>query len=294
MSKQLIARALGDRVSTHYDLPSELWPVRVDSGQIQQVLLNLALNARDAMPDGGRFELIGRNQQLSAHEAKRRGERDGDYVTLQVVDTGTGMDEATRRRCLEPFYTTKGDRGSGLGLAMVYGMTQRHGVDIDIRSAPGEGTTFRLIFPLTAPAPQSTGSVRIQKIPTHTKILVVDDDPLLLQSLREILVNEGHQVQTAHGGRAGIDAFMDAYESGQPFPVVITDLGMPHVDGRAVAAAISAAAPGTAIIMLTGWGQRLAASGEIPPGVSVVMSKPPKVAELRQWLAEFAGERQPD
>lgn len=213
-------------------------------------------------------------------------------VFIEVVDTGTGMDEATRRRCFEPFFTTKGDRGSGLGLAMVYGIAQRHGADLDIRSEPGEGTTIRLTFAQSAPAPQSTGSVRIQKIPTHTKILLVDDDPLLLATLREILVNEGHQVQTANGGRTGIEAFMDAMNSHKPFPVVITDLGMPHVDGRAVAAAVSAAAPDTAIIMLTGWGQRLAASGEIPPGVTVVMSKPPKLAELRQCLAELAEGRQ--
>ena len=209
-------------------------------------------------------------------------------VFIEVSDTGAGMDEATRRRCLEPFFTTKGERGSGLGLAMVYGIAQRHGVDIDIMSAPGEGTTFRLTFPATAPAAQSTGSVRIQKVPRHTKILLIDDDPVLLTSLREMLVHDGHQVQTANGGQAGIEAFLDAQKAGQPFPVVITDLGMPHVDGRAVAAAIKAAAPTTSVIMLTGWGQRLVASGDIPDGVVTVLSKPPKLAELRQCLADCA------
>jgi signal transduction histidine kinase/CheY-like chemotaxis protein len=282
-----MAQRRGAVIDTKIESNGESPVVNAIESEIREALINLVLNATDAMPDGGVLTLrTGCLLEAGKGVARR--------VFIEVADTGTGMDEATRRRCLEPFFTTKGERGSGLGLAMVYGITQRHGVDIDIRSAPGEGATFRLTFPLTAPAPQSTGSVRIQKIPTHTKILLVDDDPLLLQSLREILVNEGHQVQTANGGRAGIDAFMDAHESGQAFPVVITDLGMPHVDGRAVAAAISAAAPGTAIIMLTGWGQRLAASGEIPSGVSVVLSKPPKVAELRQWLAEFAGERNPD
>jgi CheY-like chemotaxis protein len=200
------------------------------------------------------------------------------------------MDEATRRACLEPFFTTKGDRGSGLGLAMVYGIAQRHGVDIEIHSVLGEGTTFRMIFPQTAPAAQSTASVRVQKIPRHTKILLIDDDPVLLTSLREVLVHDGHQVQTANGGRAGIEVFLDSLRAGKVFPVVITDLGMPHVDGRAVVAAIKAAAPATAIIMLTGWGQRLVASGEIPPGVAHVLSKPPKLAELRQCLAVFSGE----
>jgi signal transduction histidine kinase/ActR/RegA family two-component response regulator len=279
-----MAQGRGAVIETAVDTQGETPYVMAIEAELREALINLVLNATDAMPEGGRLTLRTGFSLEAGKSVSRR-------VYIEVSDTGLGMDEATRRRCLEPFFTTKGDRGSGLGLAMVYGITQRHGVDIDIQSAPREGTTFRLTFPLTAPAPQSTGSIRIQKIPTHTKILLVDDDPLLLTSLRETLVNEGHQVQTASGGRAGIDAFRDAQNSGNAFPVVITDLGMPHVDGRAVAAAIHAAAPGTAIIMLTGWGQRLAASGDIPTGVSVVMSKPPKLAELRQWLAEFAGER---
>ena len=279
-----MAQRRGAVIETRIENQGESPMVSAIESEIREALINLVLNATDAMPEGGTLTLrTGYSLEAGKGVARR--------VFIEVADTGLGMDEATRKRCLEPFFTTKGERGSGLGLAMVYGITQRHGVDIDIRSAPGEGTTFRLTFPLTAPAPQSTGSIRIQKIPTHTKILLIDDDPLLLTSLRETLVNEGHQVQTANGGRAGIDAFLDSLKTQHPFPVVITDLGMPHVDGRAVAEAISSAAPNTAIIMLTGWGQRLVASGEIPPGVSVVMSKPPKLAELRQWLAELV-ERQ--
>jgi signal transduction histidine kinase/CheY-like chemotaxis protein len=277
-----MAQRRGAVIETRIENLGEAPVVHAIESEIREALINLVLNATDAMPEGGTLT-------LRAGHALEAGKGIARRVYIEVADTGLGMDDATRRRCLEPFFTTKGERGSGLGLAMVYGITQRHGVDIDIRSAPGEGTTFRLTFPLTAPAPQSTGSIRIQKIPAHTKILLVDDDPLLLQSLREILVNEGHQVQTANGGRAGIEAFMDSLKTRHPFPVVITDLGMPHVDGRAVAAAISAAAPDTAIVMLTGWGQRLVASGDVPPGVSMVMSKPPKLAELRQWLADLSG-----
>jgi signal transduction histidine kinase/ActR/RegA family two-component response regulator len=279
-----MAQRRGAVIETRIENGGESPVVNAIESEIREALINLVLNATDAMPKGGKLTLRTGHVLEAGKGVARR-------VYIEVSDTGSGMDEATRRRCLEPFFTTKGDRGSGLGLAMVYGITQRHGVDIDIKSAPDEGTTFRLTFPLTAPAAQSTASIRIQKIPTHTKILLVDDDPLLLTSLRETLVYEGHQVQTASGGKAGIDAFLDAKKAGKAFPVVITDLGMPHVDGRAVAAAISSAVPGTAIIMLTGWGQRLVASGDIPPGVSVVMSKPPKLAELRQWLAEFSGER---
>ena len=250
--------------------------------ELREALVNLVLNATDAMPHGGKLT-------LRTGYALEQGKGISRRVFIEVSDTGIGMTEETRRRCLEPFFTTKGERGSGLGLAMVYGIAQRHGMDIEIVSAPGEGTTFRLVFAQSSPAPQSTASVRVQKIPSHTKILLIDDDPVLLTSLREVLVHDGHQVQTANGGKAGIEAFLDAQKAGKPFPVVITDLGMPHIDGRAVAAAVKAAAPGTAILMLTGWGQRLMGTGEVPPEVHAVLSKPPRIHELRQKLAEISG-----
>jgi len=280
-----MAQQRGTVIETKVECEGESPVVMALASELREALINLILNATDAMTEGGTLTLRTGHSLEAGKGVSRR-------VYIEVSDTGAGMDEATRRRCLEPFFTTKGDRGSGLGLAMVYGIAQRHGADIDILSAPGEGTTFRMTFTPTSPTAQSTGSLRIQKIPRHTKILLIDDDPVLLTSLREVLVHDGHQVQTASGGRVGIDAFRDALKAGKPFPVVITDLGMPHVDGRAVAAAIKAAAPTTAIIMLTGWGQRLVASGETPADVFAVVSKPPRIAELRQVIAECTG--QPD
>jgi signal transduction histidine kinase/ActR/RegA family two-component response regulator len=278
-----MAQQRGAVIETKIDDGGENPVVMGIESELREALVNLVLNATDAMPDGGTLTL-----RTGYHlEAGKGGTR---RPFIEVVDTGIGMDEATRRRCLEPFFTTKGERGSGLGLAMVYGITQRHGVDIDILSTPGAGTTFRLVFPMSSPAPHSSATLRTRKIPRHTQVLLVDDDPLLLSSLRDSLVNDGHQVQTANGGKAGIEAFKDALNSGTPFPVVITDLGMPHVDGRAVASAIRAAAPQTVIIMLTGWGQRLVATGDIPADVSAVLSKPPKMTELRQCMAEGLGD----
>jgi signal transduction histidine kinase/ActR/RegA family two-component response regulator len=278
-----MAQQRGTVIETKVESEGDGTVVMALASELREALINLILNATDAMPEGGTLT-------LRTGHALEAGKGISRRVYIEVSDTGAGMDEATRRRCLEPFFTTKGDRGSGLGLAMVYGIAQRHGADIDIISAPGEGTTFRMTFPPTSPTAQSTGSLRVQKIPRHTKILLIDDDPVLLTSLREVLVHDGHQVQTASGGRVGIEAFRDALKAGKPFPVVITDLGMPHVDGRAVAAAIKAAAPATSIIMLTGWGQRLVASGETPPDVVAVVSKPPRIAELRQVIAECTGQ----
>jgi signal transduction histidine kinase/ActR/RegA family two-component response regulator len=277
-----MAQQRGAVIETKIEVAGESPVVMCLESELREALVNLVLNATDAMPEGGRLTLRTGHALEAGKGVSRR-------VFIEVSDTGHGMDEATRHRCLEPFFTTKGERGSGLGLAMVYGIAQRHGIDIGITSEPGAGTTFRLTFPVGAPASQSTVSVRVQKIPSHTKILLIDDDPVLLTSLREVLTQDGHQVQVAHGGKVGIAAFRDALKAGKPFPVVITDLGMPHIDGRAVAAAIKAAAPQTAIIMLTGWGQRLIGTGEVPPEVMAVLSKPPRLVELRQKLAEATG-----
>ena len=250
--------------------------------ELREALVNLVLNAIDAMPDGGTLTL---HTGRTVSDDKQPGR-----VFIEVIDTGIGMDEETRSRCLEPFFTTKGERGSGLGLAMVYGIAQRHDMDIDITSAPGAGTTFRLTFPVRTADVPAAADAPLQARPSRTRILLIDDDPLLLVSLRDMLEHEGHEIATANGGRQGLDAFIAAQQAGQPFPVVITDLGMPHFDGRAVAAAIAAAAPRTQVIMLTGWGQRLSATGEQPPEVMAVLDKPPKLIELRRTLADCIGE----
>jgi CheY-like chemotaxis protein len=206
---------------------------------------------------------------------------------VEVTDTGVGMDEDTRRRCLEPFFTTKGERGTGLGLAMVYGVTQRHGADVEIDSAPGRGTTVRLSFPL--PATPASAAVPVQaEAPTRRlRVLIVDDDPLMLKSLCDTLELDGHVVVTANGGQVGIDTFVAARRPDDAFVVVITDLGMPYVDGRKVAAAVKASDNTTPVILLTGWGQRLVADGEIPAHVDRVLSKPPRLREVRAALAQL-------
>ena len=198
------------------------------------------------------------------------------------------MDEETKRRCLEPFFTTKGERGTGLGLAMVFGMVQRHSADIEIESAPGKGTTVRLVFSVSAPVVTSTVRPSAPPLPAQRlRILLVDDDPLLIKSLRDTLEADGHVITATDGGQAGINAFAAAVKRREPFAVVITDLGMPYVDGRRVASAVKAASPATPVVLLTGWGQRLIAENDVPSDVDRVLSKPPKLYELRAALAEL-------
>ncbi len=244
-------------------------------GEIREALTNLVFNAVDAMPDGG---------TLSVRTSCTGAAGQARQVRIEVGDTGIGMDENTRRRCLEPFFTTKGERGTGLGLAMVYGMMERHGASIDIVTAPGQGTAVRLDFPACAAGEGELAPDAAHAVPPRLRILVVDDDPMVLKSLRDILEIDGHDVVSADGGQAGIDCFLAAYDRHEHFAVVITDLGMPHVDGRKVASAVRQCSPATPIIMLTGWGQRLAADSDYPEHVDCVLGKPPRLKELRRAL----------
>jgi CheY-like chemotaxis protein/anti-sigma regulatory factor (Ser/Thr protein kinase) len=261
------------------ELGANLLPAAGIESEIREALINLVFNAVDAMPNGGILTLRTRTAKLGSSKPE---------VHVEVQDTGVGMDEETRRRCLEPFFTTKGERGTGLGLAMVYGVAQRHNAEIDIESTLGKGTIVRLNFPVASTTGDVAELAAPTPMPSRLRILVVDDDPLLLKSLRDTLEVDGHLVTTANGGQAGIDAFLATEEHGECFSIVITDLGMPHVDGRKVASAIKGASPSTPVILLTGWGQRLVAEGDVPPHVDRVLNKPPKLRDLRSTLAELA------
>ncbi len=257
--------------------------------EIREALINLIFNAVDAMPSGGTLTL---RTRIEEHSQGSSGNLHN--LVVEVTDSGVGMDEETRRRCLEPFFTTKGERGTGLGLAMVYGVIQRHSADLEIESTPDQGTTVRLSFAVPVGATDDLGlSDTTQPVPTRLRILVVDDDPLILRALCETLESDGHEVITANGGQAGIDAFCAAQGRGKPFSIVITDLGMPRVDGRKVASFVKSASGSTPVILLTGWGQRLVAEGEVPPEVDRVLSKPPKLRELREALTLCSSRRGP-
>lgn len=271
------------------ELETELPDVMGSEVEIRDALTNLIFNAVDAMPEGGTLTLRTRHLGPTARELGHEPRR----VCIEVTDTGIGMDEETRRRCLEPFYTTKGERGTGLGLAMVYGMVQRHSAELEIASAAGIGTTVRMIFTVADSLAPMAAERPGPAAPGHLRILLIDDDPMLIKSLRDVLTEDGHEVSVADGGQKGIETFTAALKGGKAFSVVITDLGMPYVDGRRVAAAIKAASSSTPVILLTGWGKRLLAENDIPPHVDRVLSKPPRMAEVRAVLAELTRDQTP-
>jgi CheY-like chemotaxis protein/anti-sigma regulatory factor (Ser/Thr protein kinase) len=256
-------------------------PIAGVESEIREALTNLIFNAVDALPNGG---------TLTLRTRLVREDSGPGQILLEVSDDGVGMDEETQRRCQEPFFTTKGERGTGLGLAMVYGVARRHGAEVDIISAIGTGTTVGLSFPIPDKTATATAAPDARPaMPPRLRLLLIDDDPLLLKSLRDTLEGDGHVIVTANDGGAGIEAFRAACDRGETFAAVITDLGMPNIDGRRVATAVKNASPATPVIMLTGWGKRLMSDDEIPPHVDHLLSKPPKLRELRETLAACCG-----
>jgi len=223
----------------------------------------------DAMPEGGTITM--------------RARVDGDDVLLAVSDTGTGMSEEVRRRCLEPFFSTKDQQGTGLGLSMVHATVQRHRGTIAVDSTPGLGTTFSIRLPIHA-HPAATPVEEPTETPRRLRILVVEDDPLVRMAVTEQLSSQGHTVQSATNGLEGLDTFM----SGR-FDLVLTDRAMPEMGGDQLATTIKQISPAKPIIMLTGFGDLMTIKGERPPSVDAVVSKPVTLdtlsAAIRQVFA---------
>lgn len=282
-----IPQERGVVIVLNLDLDGESPVLAGEQGEIRDSLTNLIFNAVDAMPSGGTVTI--RTRHLPEAPGESGGLR--AQAVLEVADTGVGMDAETRRRCLEPFFTTKGERGTGLGLAMVYGMAQRHGAELQIESERHVGTTVALRFaPLEMDDAPPSGANAAGRSGRSLRILVIDDDPMFLSSIADILSQEGHVVSRADGGRKGVNRFAAAAGTEGAFDIVITDLGMPEMDGRKVAAALRQREPRTPIIMLTGWGQRMIDDKDHPQDVDCVMSKPPRLQELRAVLDELTRE----
>jgi signal transduction histidine kinase/ActR/RegA family two-component response regulator len=272
-----MAQSRGHTIEVKTDLMEATPPIMGVESELREALTNLVFNAVDALPQGGTITIRTKQAKSGA-------------VQIEIGDNGVGMDEATRQRCLEPFFTTKGERGTGLGLAMVYGAVQRHGGDIEIESAPGNGTLLRLSFAAATGARARGGAIEDARPRRRLRLLIIDDDPILLRSLRDVLEQDGQFVTAAADGASGIAAFEAAHAQGRGFDAVITDLGMPGLDGRRVAHAIKQTSPPTPVLLLTGWGERLRAEEETIPNVDQILSKPPKLSEVRGALALACGE----
>jgi signal transduction histidine kinase/ActR/RegA family two-component response regulator len=277
-----IPQARGITLQMDTELEPNLPDIQGNESELREALTNLILNSVDAMPDGG---ILALRTHVKGMDARNRDQRQHGHVVLEVCDSGIGMSEETRKHCLEPFFSTKGQHGTGLGLAMVYGIVERHEGHIEIESAIGKGTVMRIVFPVRAKQTEvvETSLRRPEPMPL-LKVLCIDDEPLLREMLKQILETGGHQVEVADGGQAGLDLFRQARAGEKPFDVVITDLGMPHVDGNQVSKTLKRESSATPIIMLTGWGTIMKEDGDLPAQVDAVLCKPPKIAELYDVL----------
>ena len=251
----------------------EMPAVAGDSADLREVLTNLIFNAVDAMPNGGTITIAAL--------------RDRDHVCLEVRDTGCGMTEDVRQRCLEPFFSTKGQHGTGLGLAMVNALVERHRGTLTIDSQVGRGTTFALRLPMyaardTVVPMDDPGADR----PRRLRILVVEDEAIVRRVITEQLTGDGHTVDSATNGVEGLQKFRSGW-----FDVVVTDRAMPEMGGDQFAAAIHEMAPEKPVIMLTGFGDLMLAKGERPAGVEVVVSKPVTQDQLRRALRQATAAR---
>jgi CheY-like chemotaxis protein len=254
-----------------------------DPSEFREVLTNLVFNAVDALVQGGTITFVTRSIIIPDPENEGAIQR---RLQVEVKDNGVGMDEKIRQRCLEPFFSTKSLRGgTGLGLAMVYGMVQRHEGSIEIESSPGHGTCVRLTFPIQAKPPQAVHDTPPRAEKKHAlNVLCIDDEEPIRVLLEDCLTHFNHRVITAASGEQGIKLFRMAHQDKQPFEVVITDFGMPKMDGHHVARTIKAEFPHTPIIMMTGWGTLIKENNKIVPEVDAMVSKPPCMQELNELL----------
>lgn len=237
---------------------AETTPVVGNPTDLRETLINLILNAIDAMPAGGRLSLTTR--------------RRNDRVELVVNDTGTGMNETVKRRLFDPFFTTRSPQRAGLGLSVVYGVVARHQGTIEVESREGEGTRFRISFPLAQaaiPNPVPAPVTGDETARGTARVLVIEDEEHIRRMLVEILGRAGHAVETAADGLEGLARF----QSGS-YDVVITDLSMPECSGLEVASAVKQMAPGTPVILITGWGDLLDPARIQESGVDLMLVKP--------------------
>ena len=277
----LMRHSLGPSIEVATTFGNDLMPIQVDRSQLELAILNLALNARDAMPLGGRLAINGRGEKLRGSNPHELAP--GDYVLIEVADAGTGMDETTLKRATEPFFTTKGTgKGTGLGLSMVHGFVVQSGGAIDIRSAIGSGTTVQLWLPATESAaldPSETTPRRKGKGKRAYRVLVVDDDPLVSSGTAGMLEDLGHSVLEASSGNAALELL----RSEPPFDLVITDHAMPGMSGTELARQLRQTWPTLPVLLVTGY-------AELPNGENPGLprlAKPYRQEELGACIVEL-------
>ena len=281
--EELLRRTLGGNISVRLDLEAQLWQALTDPTQTEMIILNLAINARDAMADGGQLILSTRNTRIQTKPQRPEAPEPGDYVMLSIRDTGCGMSEEIAAKVFEPFFTTKDiGKGSGLGLAQVFGFAKQSGGGVRIDSEPGRGTEVSVYLPAVeqAQAPAPTVSGQAQPMPAdggNRTVLLVDDDPLVRDMIGDVLRLQGFQVRQAHNGEqalAQLDASID---------LLLTDFAMPEFNGAQLAIAARERFPRLPVVILTGYAELQG----LELADSLVIQKPVQAQVLAQALNDL-------
>ncbi len=296
--EELVRRTVGPSVAVRFDLPQNLWPVRADGAQLENALLNLCINARDAMhPGGGNLTVAGINCSVPDEADAQLETAPGDYVCLEVRDAGCGMDAQTKAHATEPFFTTKPlGQGTGLGLSMVYGFVRQSGGQMRIESELGRGTTVRIYMPRTDADASDAGTAGGQRnavreptafsAPRLARVLLIEDEAPLRALIQEELVAAGYEVTAAADGRQGLACLDD--EADSDLHILITDVGLPGgMNGRQVADVVRLRKPGLKVLFITGYAAGAAVgNGHLEPGMEV-MTKPFELGEFKRRIARM-------
>jgi CheY-like chemotaxis protein len=287
---ELFERSIDKTFSVRKDLSEELQVINGDDGQIQQAILNLLINARDAMPDGGEITVRTRRE---AYEAGRRDiigeQRSGDFVGVSVVDEGTGMDRHTRQHIFEPFFTTKDQgKGTGLGLSVVYGVVNSHNGFITVQSEPGRGSEFTLFFPVIMDGTGLDRRKRNARLPKGTeKILVVDDEEHVGEVIGGMLKNLGYRVSIATSGLEAIGLL----EAKRRYDAIVLDMNMPDMGGRETFYRLKELDPDLRVVISTGYTNTSIDGTPLRDAIDGFLQKPYQLEELSKTMRQVFARR---
>ena len=284
----LLASTLGRNIRIETDLSPELWPAMVDPTQLEAVVLNLAINARDAMPDGGVLTIRTRNLTVRGGQAEYPNAVPGDYVALEVTDTGSGIASDVLERVFEPFFTTKpAGEGAGLGLSQVHGLAVQSGGDVRIASRPGFGACVEVLLPraaVNAPMAGAEAGPQAQARLRRLRVLVVDDDRAVREMAAEMLMERGHSVMTAADGTEALAILDGPVAHEEPFDLMLVDYVMPGMNGVSLIQAAQVLQPGLRALLVTGNAESQTA--ELIESAQV-MRKPFTIAQLEERMARL-------
>ncbi len=284
--EHMLKKSLTPRIKLELDLDQDLWPTYLNKGDLEDAILNMSINAMHAMPEGGVLNIHTNNVQICNTEATLKGLPAGDHVVMRITDNGNGMDEKTRERIFDPFFSTKGDQGTGLGLSQVYGFVERSKGKIKTNSKPGRGTEFTLLFPrhyadvneqIETPNQEPSQPV----FAGQKTILVVDDEVALLNLMEEILSQQGYDVIPVDSAKKALDILKNT-----PVDLLLSDVIMPEIDGYQLAATVQSQYPDIKIQLASGFTDDRNSSQLNTSLVDNMIKKPFKISEL---LAKIQG-----